>query len=184
MSTSGLVAAHAKRDAAVASPVTASCADFRYPASLANVSAIRIPKRPPSAGMSGAAMLGTWSYSLAGTRRRTPSRAAYAIATVNASDATTRIPTGSEVSQSTYGLPAVPGRVARERHVDAGNVELLIDDLQRSLHGHRLEPADAGVERIVERVEQQHHRRQDRHDGPDLQRLDDRAARHCRRRTA
>ena len=87
---------------------------------------------------------------------------------------TTSTAAGSDVSQTTPIYSGFPSASHGGGVVLAGDLQLLIDDLQRSLHGHGSKPADPIVERVVEEVEQQQHRRDHGDHGADEQSLDDR----------
>src|SRR5689334_22137848 len=67
---------------------------------------MRTAKVAPSAGMSGAQIDVTWSYSATGTIARMAMRLIAATASANASQPATRTPAGSDASQVIAGLYA------------------------------------------------------------------------------
>src|SRR5262245_60983144 len=96
-----------------------------------------MPNVAPSAGISGAAMSGTWSCSFAGTTRRATTRAANATARLSASETMTSTPIGSDVSQFMTTLRRVADGVARQQELCTVGRQLLVDDLQRAPHSDR-----------------------------------------------
>ena len=69
-------------------------------------------------------------------------------------------------------LHGVASGVTGKLHLTLGGAELLVDDLQGSLHRVGTKATDTLVERIVEELQEQQHRHDHRDHGPHEQRLD------------
>ena len=70
-------------------------------------------------------------------------------------------------TRSVRASPAQSGRplgVARRRRTRGDRRQRLVEDLQRPFHRDRFQPADAGVERVVEERQEQQHRHDHRRD--------------------
>jgi hypothetical protein len=87
-----------------------------------------------------------------------------------------RLPTGLSLGPESgwvYGqapiagpLQGVASGVTRKLHSTLGGAELLVDDLQRSLHRIRTEATDAVVKWMVEELQEEQHRHDHRNHGP------------------
>ena len=137
----GVVAAHASRDAALASLLTIVRAVPSEVASLASVSAARMANAAPSAGIRGAATAVAVSVSSSGTNARTASRATTATtaATAQAADDEHAHRPGREPDHRRH-VPAVGSRSARKgaQRSERGGVHLGDHDRAGGEPGERI----------------------------------------------
>ena len=77
-----------------------------------------------------------------------------------------RVGLGVRASSIAGPLQGVASGVTRKLHSTLGGAELLVDDLQRSLHRIGTEATDAVVKWMVEELQEEQHRHDHRNHGP------------------